>query len=65
MSHFAEGLNSKFTVLKNSKFQRYFANRINCTAIVRPYGDDMVTVLRTPARPNVNLTSHVCIWSYL
>jgi hypothetical protein len=65
MSHLTEGLNSKFTVLKNSKFQRYLPSRINCTAILQPYGGAMVTVLRTPVRPNVNSTSHVCTWSYL
>src|ERR1700691_1703195 len=36
MSHFAQGFNSKFTLLKNSIIQRYLRNRINCTAILQP-----------------------------
>jgi hypothetical protein len=35
-SHCSAGLNSKFTLLKNSLFQRCLRDRINRAAIVRP-----------------------------
>jgi hypothetical protein len=63
LSHCNKALNSKFTVPKNSRFHRCLGNGINCVAIVAPYGTAMVTVLRTPARPNVTSTSHVYTWS--
>jgi hypothetical protein len=63
LSHCNKGLNSKFTVPKNSGFHPCLRDGINCVAIVAPYGDAMVTVLRTPARPNVSSTSHVHTWS--
>ena len=57
--NFSEPFNSKFTVRNNSGFPQSLCNQINCTEIVQPYGAAMVTVLRTPARPNLVLTSHV------
>ena len=65
LSHCNKSLNSKFTVPKNCRFHPSFRDGINCVEIVAPYGTAMVTVLRTPARPNVNSTSHVNIWSKL
>jgi hypothetical protein len=65
LSHCNKVLNSKFTVPNNCRFHRCFRDGINCVAIVAPYGNDMVTVLRTPARPNVSSTSHVNTWSQL
>ncbi len=56
----SKGLNSKFTLLRNSPFRRVYA--IELTAL--QFSDLRVTVLRTPARLNVSLTSHVYTWNY-
>jgi hypothetical protein len=57
--HFIECLNAVFTLLNNSKFRPFLRVRINCVEIVAPVGFRMVTVLRTPARPNISSTSLV------
>jgi hypothetical protein len=59
---FIDELNGTFTVLKNSRFRPALRDQINPAAIVAPYGEAMVTVLRTPARPNESSTA-TCTWS--
>jgi hypothetical protein len=50
--HLIECLKPMFTVLKKCKLQAILRDRINWVEIVAPYGRGMVTVLRTPTRPN-------------
>jgi len=51
--NFRKRVKSKFTVRKNSAISGFFRSRINRAEICPHVGSAMVTVLRTPARPQL------------